>query len=311
MLTFPITYGTETGEADEVEIIRISPEDATSLKKKEESHTKLLGTKLGNFGAFFNRQWRENDMLWGRLDGAECLINALLPDPADTLQRERFIRKAQQAILQDFQNTETGMTALPSSSSTATDDPTSLINEFTQRYKVSTEFPSKDTLEVTGRAARVTGDLLGNLADKYPALSNPAGIISRISQIFLGIVQIAIPESIPSLIFRNLVGWVYLAELVLFFGGQFFKQTAIANFGLTAFAVTAAFHIAVLSIRNVIIKKWKNQKVLQAIAFVISLLIVVGLGILVYAGLIYLGAFPTPGGPASRFINMLKGIWSG
>jgi len=311
MLTFPITYGTETGEADEVEIIRISPEDATSLKKKEESHTKLLGTKLGNFGAFFNRQWRENDMLWGRLDGAECLINALLPDPADTLQRERFIRKAQQAILQDFQNTETGMTALPSSSSTATDDPTSLINEFTQRYKISTEFPSKDTLEVTGRAARVTGDLLGNLADKYPALTNPAGIISRISQIFLGIVQIAIPESIPSLIFRNLVGWVYLAELVLFFGGQFFKQTAIANFGLTAFAVTAAFHIAVLSIRTVIIKKWKNQKVLQAIAFVISLLVVVGLGILIYAGLIYLGAFPTPGGPAGGFINMLKGIWSG
>ena len=310
MLTFPITYGTESGEADEVEVIRISPEDATSLKKREESHTKLLGTKLASFGAFFNGEWRENDMLWGRLDGAECIINALLPDPADTLRREKYIRDAQLAILQEFRLTETGKTALPASSPSTGNTPASLVTEFTRNYKVNPEFPAKETLEVTGRATRVTGDLLGALADKYSVLTNPATLISRIGQIFLSIVQVAVPGSIPDFVFHNLIVLIYLAELILFFGGQFFKQTALASFGLTALIATMALHISVLSVRNILAKKWRGKQFLQAFLFLLAVLLAVGAGALIYTGLIYLGAFPEPAGPSGWFLNLLKGIWS-
>ena len=79
MLTFPIQYGTDAGESDEVEIIRISPEDAKILVDERNSgRHKLSGTKLANFGAFFNDEWRQNDILWGRLDAAEILIKELL-----------------------------------------------------------------------------------------------------------------------------------------------------------------------------------------------------------------------------------------
>src|SRR5258705_1936873 len=81
MLTFPITYATSIGESDVVDVYRISPQDANGLiNMEEDNRPKLLGTKLGNFGAFFKKEWRENDIMWGRLDGAERIITTLLPD---------------------------------------------------------------------------------------------------------------------------------------------------------------------------------------------------------------------------------------
>lgn len=59
-------YGVEAGESDIVEIIRISPEDATTLinERKEKLNSpngtgrrKLAGTKLHNFGAFLDKSW--------------------------------------------------------------------------------------------------------------------------------------------------------------------------------------------------------------------------------------------------------------
>jgi patatin-related protein len=38
---------------------------------------KLLGTQFHHFGGFFDRNWRINDYLWGRLDGAELLLRTL------------------------------------------------------------------------------------------------------------------------------------------------------------------------------------------------------------------------------------------
>jgi predicted acylesterase/phospholipase RssA len=40
--------------------------------------TKLAGMKLNHFGGFLKRSWRANDWLWGRLDGAEHVIRALV-----------------------------------------------------------------------------------------------------------------------------------------------------------------------------------------------------------------------------------------
>jgi hypothetical protein len=40
--------------------------------------TKLAGMKLNHFGGFLKRSWRANDWLWGRLDGVEHLLRALI-----------------------------------------------------------------------------------------------------------------------------------------------------------------------------------------------------------------------------------------
>jgi len=102
LLTYPIMYETGVGEADAIDIIRISPEDAKQLidERKTGCH-KLAGSALGHFGAFLARGWRQNDILWGRLDGAERLITALLPDPRDKGIRDEMIRQAHSAILSE------------------------------------------------------------------------------------------------------------------------------------------------------------------------------------------------------------------
>ena len=109
---FPITYGTNAGEADVVDVFRISPEDAPSLinereeSKKPNGRQKLAGTTLHHFGAFLDRVWRQNDIMWGRLDGAERLITAMLPYPYDAKVRDALIKEAHGTILREELSTE-------------------------------------------------------------------------------------------------------------------------------------------------------------------------------------------------------------
>jgi hypothetical protein len=61
-------------EYDPIKVDRISPEDARSIREGGTAAT-LRGTEFYNFGAFFSRAYRENDYLWGRLHGAERMID--------------------------------------------------------------------------------------------------------------------------------------------------------------------------------------------------------------------------------------------
>jgi patatin-related protein len=129
MLTFPILYNSGVGEASYVEVVRFSPDDATALinemnltagevaksdsnsaqpakdsaksadsKEPEQFRcSKLAGVAFGHFGAFLNRQWRINDILWGRLDGAERIIRTLLPNRPN--EAAQLIGEAQAAIV--------------------------------------------------------------------------------------------------------------------------------------------------------------------------------------------------------------------
>jgi hypothetical protein len=110
MISYPILYPTEVGEeSDAVDVLRVSPEDATSLineRNPNERRRKLAGTSSGYFGVFPDRWSRRNDILWGRLDGAERIISALLRGtvihPAhQELAQQDLIREAQLRILHE------------------------------------------------------------------------------------------------------------------------------------------------------------------------------------------------------------------
>jgi patatin-related protein len=80
--TLPLLQGEGLDEFDPVKVDRISPEDALGLRAGGAAAT-LKGTQFNSFGAFFSRAYRENDYLWGRLHGAERLIDitvSTLPD---------------------------------------------------------------------------------------------------------------------------------------------------------------------------------------------------------------------------------------
>ena len=78
-LVYPLRSLGDVGEIQEINVYRISPDDAVALGGGIAAE-KLEGVALGHFAAFFARDKRENDYLWGRLDGAERLLALLGPE---------------------------------------------------------------------------------------------------------------------------------------------------------------------------------------------------------------------------------------
>lgn len=88
--TLPLLQGEGLDEFDPIKVDRISPDDATGLRAGGAEAT-LKGIQLNSFGAFFSRAYRENDYLWGRLHGAERMIDIVLStlDPAKPWEKQR------------------------------------------------------------------------------------------------------------------------------------------------------------------------------------------------------------------------------
>jgi patatin-related protein len=98
VLLYPIQALSDVGERDNVEVVRFSPEDAHLLHPPTEE-PKVKGAAMHHFGAFFSREDRENDYLWGRLDGAERLIGILIG--AGTPQARAWCERAFLAVLEE------------------------------------------------------------------------------------------------------------------------------------------------------------------------------------------------------------------
>ena len=75
-VTLPLLRGEGLNEFDPVLVDRISPDDCHAIRPGGAADT-LRGTEFYNFGAFFSRAYRENDYLWGRLHGAERMIDLI------------------------------------------------------------------------------------------------------------------------------------------------------------------------------------------------------------------------------------------
>lgn len=103
--TLPLLQGEGLDEYDPIKVDRISPEDATAIRTGGAAAT-LRGIEFNSFGAFFSRAYRENDYLWGRLHGADRLIDILLstmPSGETTTapQKAEWKRRAFHAILDE------------------------------------------------------------------------------------------------------------------------------------------------------------------------------------------------------------------
>ena len=101
--TLPLLRNEGLTEFDPVKVDRISPDDATSIRHGGTRAT-LRGIEFYNFGAFFSRAYRENDYLWGRLHGAERMIDLVFSTTADRAEDREiraFKRRAFLAILDE------------------------------------------------------------------------------------------------------------------------------------------------------------------------------------------------------------------
>jgi patatin-related protein len=72
---FPLMSLSEIQQFSPIRVARFSPDGADRFNS--EGSGKLQGTGIHHFAAFFSREAREADYLWGRLDGAEQLLRLL------------------------------------------------------------------------------------------------------------------------------------------------------------------------------------------------------------------------------------------
>ncbi|MGQ0761202.1 MAG: patatin-like protein [Acidobacteriota bacterium] len=295
-ISFPIYFDTDNGESDVVEIIRISPEDAPSLineKTDARGRKKLAGTQLANFSAFLDAAWRVNDIMWGRLDGAERLIKSMLPDEGDRDIRDALTREAHQTILAEELSPAAqadladllGQALVLRKGGTSISDAidkilkpvdkqvvkqrlTSVMTTCLQadelytfmrdHYEVDRRFEPEPTLKVLGRATRVIGSILDDISRKRKVENKFTKWISRVGQIFLGLVEVSIPDSLWSLMFRHWLKLLYFLEVLLILGGILFSQTGVKSVGWSLLAVTFGVNLAVLVLRDLMRakKRW-------------------------------------------------------
>lgn len=94
--TLPLMQRDRLDEFNPARIDRISPDDARSIREGGTRAT-LRGIEFYNFGAFFSRAYRENDYLWGRLHGAERMIDIVSSTLEEGLS-DSALREAKRAI---------------------------------------------------------------------------------------------------------------------------------------------------------------------------------------------------------------------
>jgi patatin-related protein len=265
-IAFPLQYGADLGETDEVEIIRVSPGDATNLVDERTSgKRKLHGWRYGHFGAFLNSSWRANDIMWGRLDGAEILIESIVPQ--GTPGRRELVERAQAAIVQE----ELGID----------------LEAFRREYPTTPHLPAEDTARTLGRGAHVVGQMMNDIGERRGGLlRSPLAWIARVGALASGLIEVALPSGWGHLLRRHLLTLLYVFEGLLIAGGLVFGAPAVQRFGWVTLGITVAVDLLIRIASDVI----RGKPVLRAILRVGLLVVVLVLIAMIAAEVPHVGA---------------------
>jgi patatin-related protein len=314
-ISFPIFYEADVGEASIVEVIRVSPEDATALiDEREETKNssdgkgrrKLAGIALHHFGAFLDRTWRQNDIMWGRLDGFERLVTALLPGAQNEALRKVLIEEGHTSILLDELPPESrvqlgGLVSealvrasagepvdmavakvtgeLISGSPVRTRleaiirgslENQELLDFIKTGYEVNRKLDPKSLLTSISRSTQIIGKVFESIADGNQLDGSSLKWIARLGQLFWGFVEVAVPNSIRNLLWNRWLAVVYTFEVFTIFGGILLTSQGAEQFGWIALGITVVLNVIVLILKDVMRGR---RAVFRATALIVCVLI--------------------------------------
>jgi len=258
--TFQLLAGGEYGEGNVVDILRISPADAPSLwNETEKKRSKLAGTALSAFGGFLDREWRRNDIMWGRLDAAERVITALLPDTSPAIndenntlylkKRKEFILKAQEIIIRE--TLQEWLAELDSTRFTSTKDEEqyqrllcikksiniSIHNKtvngepawkqtFMNAYDFHRELEPAPNLRRLGRTSGVLSSMIDRLDTGKGVTQKVGGYLKKLNWILLGLLDFSTPKTMKSLLFGYWLQLLVLVSAIVIGMGIFLNVTS-------------------------------------------------------------------------------------
>lgn len=311
LVAFPILYSTEAGEEDTVDIIRISPEDAVFVfdeKRDARGRKKLAGTALFSFGGFLQENWRANDILWGRLDGAERIICSLLTDPRDRALRDGLLEEVSLAILRDefkeanrdevsrlmaesLVSVAAGRTETSAVSRVASRigndqlgnrlaavfgeclDEREVLAYFREAYEVNRELDPQASLTSLARGTRVVGRMLEGITERHSRHGGRMQWLTRTGSWFWSLVQVAVPRSLPALVFDHWMGLLYAFALLLILLGVF-AGAEVMGWGIRALGAMLLANVIVLFFRDFMRRRGRVGAVLVGLGAAAGALVV-------------------------------------
>ena len=320
----------DTGEADVVEVIRIAPEDATSLiDERHSDRRKLGGVAVRHFGGFFDRGWRRNDLMWGRLDAAERILSALLPPGHPQLQP--LLKRAQLAIVQEELRAADGADVvtllveglLRQGSDTASQQALkSLLEEATGQqlkpaleaalaaalgpeplrqflatsFTVNRRLDARTGLRALGRGSRV----LGQVIDAIPgnkAVKRPAAWMARFGSLLWGLVELATPGTWWRRGFHYWLAVLLAIALLLLAIGVVFSVPGAQKSGWIVVALSLSLAVA----RGVVSDAITGRTRVRTLVLPLALAVAVAFTLLELRHV---------GGDASDLWHWVRGLWT-
>ena len=265
--TFQLMAGGDYGEGTQIEIYRISPADATSLwdestrkNRKGETLSKLAGTSLGAFGGFLDREWRHNDIMWGRLDAAERIINVLLPQDRDNSDSDRDFRRdmiddAHRIIIRE--TLEEWSNELDSTRFTSNRDGSQYgrlkeilkdidtegwQEKFKTKYDFNRDLEPEPNLQRLGRSSGILSSMIDRLDTGEGMTGKISGYLKKLNWILLGLLDFSTPKTFKSVILGYWMHLLVLVSAVIITGGYLIdiidtQSTAAASFKVLGFAL--------------------------------------------------------------------------
>jgi patatin-related protein len=272
---FPLVYDTGVGTPEPISIVRVSPDDATQIFDHPGSQ-KLAGATLTHFGAFLDRSFRTNDILWGRLDGAERIIRSLLSTSQLTAKQRRqrgeeLINESQLIIIREFlEEREDDLAvviyeiaksleqSLPGSGAQAKmirDCVTATLAALPQQsFKEAIEgflTPEKiiellkqepterepDRRTTLESITRAIHIFGGMLEGLGDETKAAGGFLIRVSTALWWLVEAAVPNGLSGHFLRKFFAMVFWFEILMIVGGTIFNE-AVQSVGLKLLAVT-------------------------------------------------------------------------
>jgi patatin-related protein len=305
MLSQAYLAETDTKEYAKVEVFRVSPADSQLLPfRVERGDRKLTGTAFGAFGAFMDRAWRENDMMWGRLDGAERIIHALLPDPGDRRLCEHYVERVRHQIRTDEIGAGDGRrifewlaerlrerVAPDASAGDLVHEGRSLLQTFPmlqsivqsekfetfvrEYYRLPTGPTPTRMMQWLGRGLKIFGRMIDGLeVAKGGSLAAVSRALKTTGSGLTTLIGFAIPQSFGQRLGQHWLMLTAAAGVVLAVAGAILQQADITAIGIGAIAACLAMSGLLHGVGRLLSRTWRLNTVVRALLAVLVVLLV-------------------------------------
>lgn len=230
MISLAFLEGSDVSEHTETEIYRISPADGLNGGRLDR---KLAGYQAGAFGAFLKPEWRQNDILWGRLDAARRLVHTILNHDQDEALRDRYVCLLQEAILR--QEYDLGMKTLApvvSGNSGAMSVQTFLENHY--------ELPAAPAPAQSATRVAVAMDILGRMIeDDLDKKGRVASLLRCFGGWGVALVALLTPGGIGRVFFKYWLFLLTVCALLICVFAWWEADDSLRNVGLYGLSAAA------------------------------------------------------------------------